>query len=70
MLHHYPLDVMVLTDTHRRFGGGSKKLKGVVIMAYRKKMSKKSSQKQFRRGANRVQRKNVAPPPMRGGTRL
>ncbi len=40
-------------------------------MAYRRKMSRKKSRKNFRRGATRTPRINVrAPRPMRGGIRL
>lgn len=38
-------------------------------MAYRKKMSRRSSRRSFRRGA-RVKRKNFRASPMRGGIRL
>ncbi len=37
---------------------------------YRKKMSRKSSRRNFKRGARRVNRKNLAPAPMRAGIRL
>jgi len=36
----------------------------------RRKMSKKSSRKLFRRGAKRVHKKNAQRPIMRGGIRL
>lgn len=39
-------------------------------MRYRKKMSRRSSRKSFRRGAKRVHRKNRTSLVMRGGTRL
>lgn len=39
-------------------------------MAMRKKMSRAASKKQFKRGANKTRKENVAPKPMRGGFRL
>lgn len=39
-------------------------------MKKRRKMSRKSSRKLFRRGATRVHKKNLARPIMRGGIRL
>ena len=39
-------------------------------MAKRKKMSRKSSRKSFRKSASMTHRRNLAPPPMRGGFRL
>ena len=39
-------------------------------MARRGKMSRGHSKKVFRAGARGTHRKNVAPPPMRGGIRL
>jgi len=35
----------------------------------RRRMSRSYSKKVFRKSANRTHRKNVAPPPMRGGIR-
>ncbi len=37
---------------------------------YRKKMSRKGSRKNFKRGASRVNGKNFRAAPMRGGIRL
>lgn len=39
-------------------------------MAKRKKVSKKGSKKLFAATGARTNRKNVAPPPMRGGYRI
>ncbi len=39
-------------------------------MSYRKKMSRKGSRKNFRKGAVHVNKKNLRPAPMRGGYRL
>ena len=40
-------------------------------MAYkRRKLTKKASRKNFKRGASRIAKKNVSPTPMRGGIRL
>lgn len=39
-------------------------------MAYRKKMSRKASKRSFSKAGSYTHRKNVAPPPMRGGGRL
>jgi len=39
-------------------------------MAYRKRMNRKASRKNFRRGAMKVNRKNFKPAPLRGGIRL
>lgn len=39
-------------------------------MAYRKKMSRSSSRKNFKKGANRLAKKNVPTTSMRGGHRL
>jgi|JYMV01.1.fsa_nt_gi hypothetical protein len=39
-------------------------------MPRRRKMSRKSSKRSFRRGAVRVHRKNTRSRPMRGGIRL
>jgi len=41
-----------------------------VIMAYRKKMSKRNSKRSFSKHASRTHRKNLSPAPMRGGIRL
>ncbi len=37
---------------------------------YREKMSRRSSRRNFKRGARRVHRKNFRTAPMRGGIRL
>lgn len=39
-------------------------------MAFRKKLTKRTSRKKFKKGANRVHRKNLDDRPMRGGIRL
>lgn len=39
-------------------------------MAYRKKLSKSASRKMFKRSSNRVHKKNLKKPIMRGGIRL
>ncbi len=39
-------------------------------MAFRRKMSRKSSRRSFRKGASKIHRKNVGGRPMRGGIRL
>lgn len=39
-------------------------------MAKRFKLSKGASRRQFRRGASRTHKKNIAAAPMRGGIRL
>ncbi len=36
----------------------------------RQKMSKKSSRKSFKKGAVKINKKNISPMPMRGGIRL
>lgn len=40
------------------------------VMAFRRKMNRRSSKKLFSRTADRTNRKNVDPRPMRGGIRL
>ncbi len=42
----------------------------VFIMAFRKKIGRKKSKRQFTKGATRVHRRNVSGRPMRGGIRL
>lgn len=39
-------------------------------MAMRKKMSRRQSRKNFKRGASKTRKENVQPRPMRGGFRL
>ncbi len=39
-------------------------------MAFRRKIDRKKSRRQFTKGATRVHRRNVAGRPMRGGIRL
>lgn len=41
-----------------------------MMMAYRKKMSRKRSRRSFSKGASRTHYKNVKPRPQRGGIRL
>lgn len=39
-------------------------------MAFRQKLSRKGSKRLFSKTASKTHRKNLAPAPMRGGTRL
>lgn len=39
-------------------------------MRFRKRMSRRSSRKNFRRGARRIHARNNTPMPMRGGFRI
>lgn len=39
-------------------------------MAFRSRINRRQSRKQFRRGVMRVKARNYAPAPMRGGIRL
>lgn len=36
----------------------------------RMRMSRKASKRNFKKGARKVHKKNITPPPMRGGYRL